>query len=131
MKWDAAIAALIARLEADTELMQLLGGPHIYRSREVREPRIPSVTYTIVTSVLTETMEPVITQWDIFAGSMSQLVAIERRLRRLLHWVGWRDVGGVRLSSVYEESRDHPPPAPGRWHRSLDFRHQPVRHRGW
>ena len=131
MKWDATIAALIARLEADTELITLLGGPHIYRRDEVREPHFPSVTYTIVTSVLTETMEPVITQWDIFAGSMSQLVAIERRLRRLLHWVGWRDVGGVMLSSVYEESRDHPPPAPGRWHRSLDFRHQPVRDRGW
>lgn len=131
MKWDAAISALIGLLEADTELIGILGGPHIYRLQEVREPRFPSVTYTIVTSVLTETMEPVITQWDIFAGSMSQLVAIERRLRRLLHWVGWRDVGGMMLSSTYEESRDHPPPAPGRWHRSLDFRHQPVRNRGW
>lgn len=131
MKWADAIAALLAHVEADAELIGILGGPHIYRSREVREPRIPSVTYTIVTSVLTETMEPVITQWDIFAASMDQLVGVERRLRRLLHWVGWRDVGGVRLSSVYEESRDHPPPDPGRWHRSLDFRHQPVRHRGW
>ena len=60
-----------------------------------------------------------------------EVAPVAARLRRLLHWVGWQDVGGVMLSSVYEESRDHPPPGPGRWHRSIDFRHQPVRNRGW
>jgi len=131
VRWDAALAALIRIVENDAELLGLLGGPYIYRSREVREIRIPSVAYTIIAATLTETTEPILTQWDIFAASMDDVVGIERRLRRLLHWVGWRDIDGVMLSSVYEASRDHPPPGPGRWHRSLDFRHQPVRERGW
>lgn len=131
MRWPSAIAALLARAESDTELMTVLGGPRVYRAGEYREIQVPSVAYTVVTSVLTETMEPAITQWDIFADSMDQLVAIERRLRRLYHWTGWRQIGGVTMSSLYEASRDHPPPVPGRWHRSIDFRHQPVRDRGW
>ncbi|HEY8504974.1 MAG TPA: hypothetical protein VIL46_10355 [Gemmataceae bacterium] len=131
MTWDAAISALLAELQADAELIALLGGPHIYRSSEIRELRVPSVTYTIVSAPPTETTLSILTQWDVFAGSLDQLVAIERRLRRLLHWVGWRDVGGVSMSSVYVDSRDHRPPGPGRWHRSLDFRHEPVRSRGW
>ena len=131
MRWPSAIAALLALAESDPTLMTVLGGPHIYREGEFKKPRIPSIQYTVVVSTLTETMEPVLTQWDIFAESMGQLVAAEERLRRLYHWVGWREVGGVRMNSTYEASRDHPPPESGRWHRSIDFRHQPVRRRGW
>jgi|SRR5690625_212502 len=131
MRWPSAIEALLGIAGADAELVAALGGPRIYRRREIRQVEVPSVAYTIVTAGLEEVMEPVLTQWDIFAGSMNELVTIERRLRRLYHWAGWREVGGVRMSSLYEASRDHPPPGPGRWHRSIDFRHQPVRARGW
>lgn len=131
MRWPDALEALLARVIGDPELLATLGGPHIYRAGEYREIRIPSVQYTVITATLAETMEPLLTQWDIFAASVGQLVAIERRLRQLLHWVGWREVGGVVIGSEYVESRDHPPPDPGRWHRSIDFRHQPVRNRGW
>lgn len=131
MKWRTALNVLLRRVESDPEILTALGGPHIYRSGEFRQPRIPSVEYTVIVSTLTETMEPVLTQWDIFAASVSQLIMIETRLRRLLHWTGWREIEGVSLSSLYDASRDHEPPEPGRWHRSIDFRHQPVRNRGW
>lgn len=131
MRWPAAITALLGLADTDTTLTTALGGPHIYRAGEFREPRIPSVQYTMIVSTLSENFEPVLTQWDIFAESIGQLVIIEERLRRLYHWPGWREVGGVMMSSAYEGSRDHAPPEVGRWHRSIDFRHQPVRHRGW
>jgi hypothetical protein len=131
VKWPSAIAALLALAEADATLTTALGGPHIYRAGEFREPRIPSVQYTVIVSTLGENFEPTLTQWDIFAAGMGQLVTAEERLRRIFHWVGWREVGGVAMASTYEASRDHPPPEPGRWHRSIDFRHQPIRHRGW
>lgn len=131
MKWADALRALLGRAEGDAALMAALGGPHIYRSGTHRKPRIPSVEYTVVVSTLSEAMEPVLSQWDIFAESEAQLLAIEKRLRRLFHWGGWRRVGSVSMSSTYEDSRGHPEPEPGRLHRSIDFRHQPVRHRGW
>ncbi|HLS34376.1 MAG TPA: hypothetical protein VK039_12380, partial [Brevibacterium sp.] len=83
MRWPSAIEALLGIAGADAELVAALGGPRIYRRREIRQVEVPSVAYTIVTAGLEEVMEPVLTQWDIFAGSMNELVTIERRLRRL------------------------------------------------
>lgn len=130
MKWADATKALLGLAEGDTALIAALKGPKIYRRREYRKGSAPSVEYTIITTTLDESMEPVLTQWDIFATSLGQLTTIEARLRRIFHWVGWKMVGGVMMNSVYVDSRDHPPPEPGVWHRSIDFRHQPVRTRG-
>lgn len=127
---EETIDALLALLDADADLMQVLGGPHIYRSLTPREPRIPAVEITVIHAGISENFEPFITQWDMIAEDPLQLRRIEGRLRRKLHWVGWRDVGGIALSSTYEDSRDHPSPDAGRVHRSIDFRHQPVRRRG-
>lgn len=127
---EDTIDALVALLDADAELIQALGGPHIYRAGQHREPTTRSVEFTVVHAGLTENFEPIITQWDMVAEDRLQLRRIEGRLRRKLHWMGWRDVGGVALSSTYEDSRDHPDPEAGRVHRSIDFRHQPVRRQG-
>lgn len=131
MRWPSAITALLGLAESDPELIAELGGPEIYRWREYRQGSAPSIQYTVIVTSREEVMEPVLIQWDIFATSFRQLIAIERRLRRLFHWTGWRTMGGVSMSSVYVDSRDHPPPEPGVWHRSIDFRAQPVAERGW
>ena len=131
MKWANALSAVIDRVRGDPEIAAVLGGPHVYRAGEFRELRVPSIAYTIIVASLEETTEPVRTQWDVFARNIDQLLTIERRLRRLLHWVGWKSVGGVMLSSTYEDSRDHPSPDAPVLHRSLDFVHTPVRNRGW
>lgn len=131
MRWADALDALLTELLADDALTSALGGERIYRDGEHKRPEVPAVYWSVIDSNLEETSEPVLTQWDIFAPDIDSALAIEERLRRVLHWVGWKTVGGVSLASSYEDSRDHPEPDFDVIHRSLDFRHTPVRNRGW
>ncbi len=128
---DEALAALAARVRTDTALVAALGGPRVYRAGEKRAPEVPSVEYRVVFGRLDEAFEPVLTQWDVFAWDQDTMQTVVERLRRLLHWVGWRTINGVALNSRYEEMRDHDSQESGIIHRSIDFRHEPVRRRGW
>jgi hypothetical protein len=131
VKWAETIEILLARVSADPEMLAALGGDHVYRAGEHSEPRVPGVYYTIISSGFVEVFEPMETQWDVFVRSPEVLVTVERRLRKLLHWPGWRLIEGTQVSSLYEEGRDHPEPEFDVLHRSLDFTHSPVRYRGW
>lgn len=131
MKWLDALNALLDELLADEEFTDALEGANVFRDGEHSKPQVPGVYFSVISAGLDETSEPALTQWDIFARDIDQALAIETRLRRKLHWVGWRTLGGVSLASQYEESRDHPEPDFDVIHRSLDFRHTPVRNRGW
>lgn len=131
MKWADALTELLEELNADSALTTALGGAHVYRDGEHSTPQVPAVYWSVINAGLEEAMEPVLTQWDIFAPDIDTALAVETRLRKKLHWPGWRTFNGVSLSSEYEDSRDHPEPDFDVIHRSLDFRHTPVRNRGW
>lgn len=126
MRWSAALGALLTDLLADTELTTALGGAHIYRDGEHAAPQSRAVYFSVIRSGPEENVQGVLTQWDVFAPDIDTALAIENRLHAKLDWVGWKDVGGVWLSSVWEESRDHPEPDFDVIHRSLDFRHEPA-----
>lgn len=122
MRWDAAIAAMLARVEADADLLALLGGLKVFRTVELRDPQPTQVAYTVITSPRGENQEDVLVQWDVWAPDTAALVAIERRLRTLLHRQIWADVPGVgQMAFQYVDRRDHDDSEPGIAHSSLDF----------
>jgi hypothetical protein len=129
MKWDDAVRALIATWDADAELTTALGGQHTYRSGAFREPRVPSVEYFVVSTILTENTERVRLQVDIWATSYAQVVAIERRLRELVHRDLPHTLGGVLMWTQVIDSRDVPDPQPRVVHRSIDVMLEPARER--
>lgn len=127
MRWDVAQRAILARLETDSELIGILGGPHIYRSGSRRNARVPSVAYTNIATVPTERYESMLVQFDVFARSYAEAVSIEARLRAQLARDLPEKVGDVWMFLEWVAARDHPDPDEGTVHRSIDFRFQPVR----
>lgn len=129
MRWPDVMRALVARLEADAELMGLLGGPHIYRTQDIREVRVPSVAWTRVSDVEEETVEAVLIQWDLFARTEAGEEGVLRRLRALLASDTVEIVAGVRMWMRYDGGRELEPPEPGTRHSALDVTYQPLRER--
>ncbi len=126
MRWADALGALLTDLLSDTALTTALAGTHIYRDGEHSTPQSRAVYFSVIRSGIEENVEGALTQWDIFAPDIDTALAIEARLRAKLDWLGWKLVGGVWLSSRYEEARDHPEPEFDVIHRSLDFRLEPA-----
>lgn len=129
MRWDDAVRAAVARLEADATLTGLLGGAHVYRAGARRQPQIPSVEWFGITTRLEENTEPITVQFDIWARGYAAAVAIEGRLRALLHSDTPVDWAGLKLWSQYQDGRDHEDPEPGVVHRSVDYELKPARER--
>jgi hypothetical protein len=125
--YEAVLLALVARLEADADLLGLLGGPHVYRSGAHREKRVPSVEWFVVSEVLRENTFRLLIQWDIWAHSYGRAAAIDRRLRRILHREVPHTVGGVLMWMQVESARDVPDPEPSLVHRALDMSFEPAR----
>lgn len=127
MRWPEVLNALVAALEADTELTTLLSGPHIYRSQDLRTVRDPSVAWTLIVDTEAENTEEILVQWDVWSGNDDTGVAILRKLRKLLTARAVVEVGGVRMWMLFEGGRDQPDEEDGVSHRSFDGRYIPAR----
>lgn len=128
MMWDRVVPEWLDLLEADADLIDLLGGQHIYPAQAAREVRIPSVEWLLVLDSEEENFNPFLVQVDYWARGAVKAAAIERRIRMITHRDTAREIGGIRLWTQYEDSRSHDYPAePGVIHRSLDFRFIPGR----
>jgi hypothetical protein len=101
----------------------------VYASNASREVRIPSCEGYIVTDRDQESTARILIQIDHWARSLSDSVAIERRLRAVLHSEVRRQFAGTDCATLYDDSRDHDHPEPGVFHRSVDFRFEPVQER--
>lgn len=121
------VTAVVARLRADTTLVFLLGGSYFYRAAAVRAPQIPSVEYTVVSAVERENTERVLMQFDVWARGYAQALAVEARLRVLLHRLLPEEMEGLLMFAQYADARDHEDPEPGVAHRSVDFAFEPAR----
>lgn len=121
--------AAVAALNADSALTSALGGQHVYPASAARPHRVPSVEWFVVFDRYEESLNPIVIQFDYWAGSMGQAATIEARIRAVLHSDMRRQFGGVDAATLYDDSRTHDHPTPGVVHRSLDFRFEPVRER--
>jgi hypothetical protein len=119
---------LLDYVEADAELVALLGGPHVYQTSDIREYREPSIGYTVLHFGEEEVFEPFVVQWDVFAPS-GQETKIAARLRKLVTADTPRTIGGMRLRMLFEGGRPHAQPKIGVQHISFDVRYEPLRER--
>lgn len=127
MRWDDVAQAIVTALNADAGLTTALGGQHVYPGSAARAHRVPSVEYVVIFDRYSESLNPMLFQIDYWAKGTAQGVAIEERLRAVLHSDVRRTFAGVDCATLYDDSRTHDHPEAGVVHRSLDFRFEPVR----
>lgn len=134
MMWTTVVPKIIARLLADTDLVEALGGPHIYRNRTRKTTQIPGVYWKLVDEGVGENTSEVRIQWDIWANSTAVQAAIANRLYALMHKDLHWEVDGLLLWSQYVESgdvnnnqADIPEEEQGVLHIALDFIYVPGR----
>lgn len=121
MRVDEVIVAVMAHLVADPELVNALGGEHIFRYSANREPQVPSLEYLRVSNAEGENTEEVLIQFDIWGKGAANAMAIERRVRALPSRQP-KVIGGILMKCSYEDSRDHDDPDAGVAHHSVDLR---------
>lgn len=136
MIWDEVTQAMVAALQADAQLVALLGdATRIFAMEEGVERRIPGVGYQLIYEAEEEVLNPIIVQIDYWAAkdgttpARAQAALLEQRIRRVLHHPIRRDFGGIEMATLFVESRDMDDPKPGVIRRQLDFRFEPVKRR--
>lgn len=123
MRWPAALAALVARLEGDAELVAALGGePRIYPAEDPHAASVPSVWWQRVSEPDAENWEEPLIQWSWLARE-ADAVTIERRLRALLYAEVAFEVGGVWLIATLEDVRSFPGEQTGTVEVQMDIRY--------
>lgn len=128
MRWPAVLAAVVTAAETDAGVLAALEGePRIYPSDDTRAGGVPSVSWTLISDTDEENTERLLVQWDVFARSVSDGIAIERALRRRVTSEEIAEMDGVRMWMLFRGGRGHPAPARGEVHRSLDVLYQPAR----
>jgi len=134
--WDEVTQAMVAALQADAQLVALLGdATRIFAMEEGVERRIPGVGYQLIYEAEEEVLNPIIVQIDYWAAkdgttpARAQAALLEQRIRRVLHHPIRRDFGGIEMATLFVESRDMDDPKPGVIRRQLDFRFEPVKRR--
>lgn len=124
-------SGIIPLLEIDVELNGPTGlnGSHIYAASSSRPVRIPSMEWILLDDVETEVFNPIRVQFDIY-GEMEVVRVVERRVRARLTRNLRRVIGGINMSTIYQDSITLAYPAqPGIVHRALRFQFEPVRRR--
>lgn len=101
-----AIEKVIIALRADTDLVTLLGGTHIYKTRTRKEIRVPGVYWSRASTKPSENEIKSIFQFDIFAPDVDTCFQIEARLYTLLHHDLPTTYDGVQMWSQFEEAHD-------------------------
>jgi hypothetical protein len=131
MRWHEVVpVALVARVEADSEVQSVLGiDPLVFMAGE-REFQVPSLRWTpISTGLEDELFERTLVQLDFWVRSVAQAVTLSSALRRLLHHDVPITVGTLGLWSMLVEPRAVRGMRDGIWEGSLDFRFQYLRRR--
>lgn len=127
MIWVDALQAVLDALEADVELLEALEGANIYRNGEHNEYQVPGIYWTQFSDIREENTEPFSVQLDLFAKDFDQLIAMESRVRAILHRDVPQTLGEIKMWTQQTDARDHAYPSNDAVHRSLDFRFEPAR----
>jgi hypothetical protein len=123
VRWDDVITAAASELDANATLAAL----GVVLERAEYGPRVvPGLRYSVVAESAGETLAEVLVQFDLWAEGREQAAVIEREVRRLAR-DHFRDMAGLRVAALVQESRDMGDPQPGVVHRSVDMRFVVVR----
>jgi hypothetical protein len=127
MRWPEVVTVLLDTVEADPVLSGIFG-VDIYRAGD-RKLKVPALEYTIISDTEEENFNPLRIQWDVFVRMDADLVAAERRLRRLFHHDLPTEIGGITMWAEYVARQDMQGLMDGIRGSSTDFRFTPVRSR--
>jgi hypothetical protein len=127
MNWDRTWDAVATLLEADADITAVVGSA-IYLDGE-RPYAVPSMTATLVVDTEGEVWAPADWQLDVYARTMTAVTRVERAIRRILDGPApIIEVDGVGVLTRFLAGRTTRGPETDQWyHRSLDFRLEPVR----
>lgn len=130
MRVREVLEAQLAILAADSALTTLLGGEHIYMRDSVDEvEQVPGIYWWGPDEApMEEVTHRAMVLWDVWADTSEQALAIETRLRDLLHHETPRQYGDVLAWSSFAGSSVLAA-AKGQARRAAEFEIQPVRRR--
>jgi hypothetical protein len=135
MMWDQVIEKTLAALRADATMKTLTGVDvggfaQIYKSRSGVVIQIPSVVYTVVSSVVSENEAPVLVQWDVWAESPEQASALELRMYQMMHSDLPVNVGGLAMWSQLVNRYDVQEDDQGSLRSVVEYKYTPARENG-
>jgi len=126
VNWDAIWLEVLARLEGDATVASILGD-RIYLWGD-REFEVPSMTALLVVDTEDENWAPADWQFDIYARTFEDVVAVERAVRASLDRDWPIELGGHSFWTELVEARRLEGPSEDQiYRRSLDFRFTPAR----
>jgi hypothetical protein len=136
LKWPVVIKLVVARIRADTLMLDLLGGPYIYRNRTKPKIQIPGIYWTHIYEVPQENTTEIKFQFDYWANNTDTMAKIESQMYALFHYDTatkfedvdlWSQYAGSR--NVYEDTADVNEEEFGVIHKSSDYIFIPGRER--
>lgn len=127
MRWDHVIPAVTKAAVEDPTLSSIFGSS-IRKTSDMPEWKVPLLSYMMTSDTASELWEPVVVQWTILSGSLSQIALAERALRDLFDHDFPRFIEGVYMWTTFIEGGDLQGPArEGFYGRVVSFRYTPVR----
>jgi hypothetical protein len=101
MMWDHVMVRVTALMLADDILIALVGAN--VRMAGTGDHKVPLIEWSHIGDTQNELWAPISIQFDIWAHTMDDMRAIERRLHQLFNKDLPIDVGGLRMFSVYND----------------------------
>lgn len=127
MRWNVVMEALLGLVEADADVVSVIGDPPALFMVGERDHQVPSVQWSLLTDPQGEVWGAAMTQWDLFTKTVPQMVTLERGIRRVLHRESLFVVDGHQLISRLSGDGGFTGPRDGQIARRLDFRTQYIR----
>jgi len=126
MRWSDVTLAVVTAVQADATLVSLFGDN--IRAKGQHEHRLPSLEYMLISTTLSEVMEPTVIQFDVFAETMVDLINAEQALLDLFdHELGVSIAGLSMLCSYIDGAPLDVPSSENTYARAARFAFEPVR----
>lgn len=133
MIWDAVVPGALDRLAADAGVAQIMEDRIFLRTGGDNDPErrfeVPSIEAFVITDAEDEVENDLTVQVDIFTRTRADSVAVEKRVRALLHHDVPIQIAGRGVWSQMQDRRRVPGTGGEIYGVSLDFLMQAVRDR--
>ena len=124
MRWDAAVAAWLVPVAADSAVTGLLGLDPEFNLAGEHDFAVPSLEYSLITPAVPfrEVYWRTLIQLDFWMKTLAELVSLEKELVRLLHLEVPADIGTIPMwSQMIPGGNSLQGAEDGVFSRSMDF----------
>ena len=124
MRWDAAVAAWLVPVAADSDVTDLLGLAPEFGMVGEHDYVVPSLEYSLISPAIPfrEVYWRTLIQLDFWTKTLDDLISLEKALVRLLHFDWPLTIGTIPMwSQMIEGGTPITGAADGVFGRSMDF----------